>query len=222
MDTRYRLGREGLKLMTEAGARGICFYYQQLDGLSTTYYFNKDEEEVGHVLWDMLKSGYGVQVFPNPRRWGSNIPILSPITNQLETAAPTQVNPAAFDPTKPVQTRDGRAARIICSDREYRGHVGVFVALVTSTNGHEHLTTHGVAGNCTSLNGYSTAKIVEDCDLINVPEEPIEYTGYVNIYPSNIMGARYLTREGADERCSSSRIACIPITFTEGEGLSDD
>lgn len=41
-----------------------------------------------------------------------------------------------FDPTKPVQTRDGRPARIICTDRDHID--GSIVALVTmDTPGHE-------------------------------------------------------------------------------------
>ena len=39
-----------------------------------------------------------------------------------------------FDPTKPVQTRDGREARIICTDVERKGDWPI-VALIKTSDG---------------------------------------------------------------------------------------
>lgn len=59
-----------------------------------------------------------------------------------------------------------------------------------------------------------------DLDLFMVPEKK---TVWVNIY-SNICFSRFLfeSKEQAD-KCNTSagmaRIACVPVTYTEGEGL---
>jgi hypothetical protein len=71
----------------------------------------------------------------------------------------------AFDLTKPVQTRDGRKARIICTDR--KGDNYSIIALVTSVyDGEEDEDT----------NMYTTEGLywcdgqITDLDLINIPE----------------------------------------------------
>ena len=63
-----------------------------------------------------------------------------------------------FDPTKPVQTRSGKKARIICTDR--RGHnERPIIALVD----------HG--GNETVLSYYPDGTLEgDDNDLVNIPE----------------------------------------------------
>lgn len=50
------------------------------------------------------------------------------------------------------------------------------------------------------------------------PEKP-EHSGWINVYPGNGYATLYYTREAAEESASSGRIACINITFKEGEGL---
>ena len=68
-----------------------------------------------------------------------------------------------FDPTKPVQTRDGRAARIICADRKMA--LGTIVALVTNEDGSEsHIITCGDTGR---RSGYT---LDGPFDLINIPD----------------------------------------------------
>ena len=52
-------------------------------------------------------------------------------------------------------------------------------------------------------------------DLINIPEE---YTVWLNIYPGG-EAMYHAAREIADEYSTGDRIACIPVTFKEGEGL---
>lgn len=78
---------------------------------------------------------------------------------------------AEFDPTKPVQTRDGRPARIICTDRKHSRDV--IVALVTSdTTNDEHLVTY-----CAS--GQYVDSITDNVDLVNIP---VRVSRYYNIY----------------------------------------
>lgn len=69
-----------------------------------------------------------------------------------------------FDPTKPVQTRDGRKVRILCTDK--RGHDGFdnlrIVALVTEKEGGETLDTFEANGSC--YGGEQSSD-----DLVNLP-----------------------------------------------------
>lgn len=67
-----------------------------------------------------------------------------------------------FDPTKPAQTRDGRAARIICTDRQGQNH-GNIVALV----GHDDTVyTYRSDGKwAPSVTEFNPN------DLVNVPEK---------------------------------------------------
>jgi hypothetical protein len=68
--------------------------------------------------------------------------------------------PMTFDPTKPVQTRDGRKARIICTDACCEDPI---IALVDS-NGHEYVFWYSLTGK------HSRDDIESDNDLINIPE----------------------------------------------------
>lgn len=69
----------------------------------------------------------------------------------------------AFDPTKPVRTRDGRPARIVCSDvKSERGYT--VVAVITDDDGYEITDTY-------QANGYAFSHGQQrDHDLVNVPE----------------------------------------------------
>ncbi len=68
-----------------------------------------------------------------------------------------------FDPTKPVQTRDGCKARIICTDRA--GTDFSIVALILGSSGRDFIETFTCQG-CYSSSGLSGN------DLINIPEQP--------------------------------------------------
>ena len=114
-----------------------------------------------------------------------------------------------FDPTKPVRTRDGRSARIICRDLSGGRPI---VAAITQ-DGTEYVTTVQASGR------FSGSDNVED--LINIPEK-IE--GYVNVYQrepeSDRWAAVWPSREDANRaayRTNTPRIACIKISFEEGQ-----
>lgn len=55
-----------------------------------------------------------------------------------------------------------------------------------------------------------------------VPPEPVKHTRWVNIYPTIAYSNYHLSREAADGESTPLRIACIQITFHEGEGLDND
>ena len=66
-----------------------------------------------------------------------------------------------FDPTKPVQTFDGRKARIICTDKS--GDYPI-VALVTDTNDSDHIITF-------TMQGKNIRRLSQnEYDLVNIPE----------------------------------------------------
>jgi len=123
-----------------------------------------------------------------------------------------------FDPTKPVQTRDGRKARIVAQG--LKSHYSI-IAVITEPDGGEHATTHtaeGVYRSGSSVPGLN--------DLVNVPEKR-RIKGFLNVYDECFLGmpitpVLHLTRQQADQGAGSSkRVACVPIDIEveEGQGL---
>ncbi len=110
-----------------------------------------------------------------------------------------------FDPPEPVQTRDGRKARIVCTD--VNGHYPI-IALVDyhGTELVHHFNADGKA--CTGSRG---------SDLINIP---VKREGWINIYPLGSCEGIFPTETIATVESGHSRIACIRIKYTDGEGLS--
>ncbi len=117
-----------------------------------------------------------------------------------------------IDFNKPVQTRDGRKVRILCTDAKCGMPI---VALVMANTGTEVPVAYykdGAIFNSTNDSG---------ADLINVPEE---HTVWVNIQKAHKEGLEpglailHKTRMIADNY-AVNRIACIKVTYTEGEGL---
>lgn len=120
-----------------------------------------------------------------------------------------------FDPTKPVRTRDGRPARIICRDRK-----GDDPLVVLTVTGHDEETVGYRRSDGT------TSWDAPDWDLVNIPEK-IE--GWLNIYNPCRPDApeflrAYATRSEADAAHNAyaphrQRFACVKVSFEEGEGL---
>jgi hypothetical protein len=67
----------------------------------------------------------------------------------------------SIDFTKPVQCRDGRSVRILCTDAN--SVAGTVVALIKDVHGNEHVE-HWYSDGC-----FMADKTVDDRDLINVP-----------------------------------------------------
>ncbi len=90
----------------------------------------------------------------------------------------------AFDPTKPVQTRDGRKARILCTDFK---DVWPIVAAVTTNTDIEVIRYYRegglVARNCGPLSAMSalTDSLLDPDDLINIPERTSRWV-FINPY----------------------------------------
>ena len=123
-----------------------------------------------------------------------------------------------FDPTKPVQTRDGKKARIKATDLANPEYP--IVALVTDNTpgGLEYPIIYTRDGF-----KYSTRKETQD-DLINIPER-IKREVWINVYPegSSIDGgvSPYSQKSKADEYAHRERLACVRVVIDceKGEGI---
>lgn len=120
-----------------------------------------------------------------------------------------------FNPSKPVQTRDGRKARIICSNR--KGTLPI-VALI-EVDGLESARFFYATGQ-----SMQTSKLDED--LVNIPEE-IEMHRWFNIYGGGenefVLSMPFTTREGAvkhrgDKQWVAATVE-VAIKCRRGDGL---
>lgn len=75
-----------------------------------------------------------------------------------------------FDPKKPVQTRDGRKARIVCTDRKTNTQYTV-LALIQNV-GTDNESAYGYTAD-----GSAGAGLEQGRDLVNIPNKR-----YVNLY----------------------------------------
>ena len=75
-------------------------------------------------------------------------------------------------------------------------------------------------GNCFAINCYDMCNIIGEW-----PPEPKKVKGWVNVYSLKCLEGLascenvWPSKEKANKEASRNRIACIPIEFTEGEGL---
>lgn len=118
-----------------------------------------------------------------------------------------------FDPTKPVQTRDGRPARILITDLKSEWSIAAAVNIL----GREELYSFTPDGY------FDHPGNVNDLDLVNVPTKVL-LEGWINVYPIGTNEMIHPTRESADrweQGVDISRIACIHLKqeVSEGEGL---
>lgn len=103
-------------------------------------------------------------------------------------------------------TRDGKPVRIICVDAKGANDTGSHRVVALISDDGERL---GWYHKC----GESTSYFQED--LFDIPEERAVW---LNIYGDGT-AFPHVGREEADGRASKSRIACIKVTYKEGEGL---
>lgn len=116
----------------------------------------------------------------------------------------------SIDFDKPVQTRDGRRVEIYTIAGQSKGRPVVGEYLSADHGWVVRSWTHG--GHCLS------EKESAD-DLVNVPNQ---HTVWVNVFSKHGAELYYgcsHTRSDADIVFSTDRIACVEVSFTEGEGL---
>jgi len=115
-----------------------------------------------------------------------------------------------FDLKKPVQTRDGRKARIVATDRIGKHSI---VALIGEG---EMPCAYPVNGLCGGPE-YLTCN-----DLVNIPKR---HTAWINFYSSDLLShfnIWHATKEEADRGAGSNRLACVEVPWFEGQGLGDE
>lgn len=109
------------------------------------------------------------------------------------------------------QTRDGRAARIICTDRANSSHP-LIVLIGTEGDGDnvESVWPYTVSGHNHRFEG----------DLVPLPKR-IQREYWANGYATGQFGF-YSSREGADLN-AGARVACVKVVIDceEGEGLEE-
>jgi hypothetical protein len=118
----------------------------------------------------------------------------------------------AFDPKKPVQTRDGRPARILCTDAKSSFPI---IALVTMFDGSEAAHPYYAEGN-------SRSSSIHPFDLVNVPvKRTITVRRWLIVFND---GTSLLSSEplpmGSREVFAVRELNIIE-TLTEGEGLTN-
>jgi hypothetical protein len=88
-----------------------------------------------------------------------------------------------LDLSKPVQTRDGRAVRILCTDAE-----GDFPIVGLVKNEAGTTSMHATSVYSWKICGqYLWNPHLDDCDLINVPRKAV---GYLVVYPGGMIQGR--------------------------------
>lgn len=108
----------------------------------------------------------------------ANLPTWSELKAKVDAGNGKTAEPAPLDLTKPVQTRDGRAVRILCTDAQGQFPV---VALVTDQEGKEQVVMYTANGRL-YLEGFDS-----NFDLVNVKTEPKPmWEWYANLYPQKL------------------------------------
>lgn len=108
-----------------------------------------------------------------------------------------------FDPSKPVQTRDGRKARIVCTDQKHEGG-GSILALIAREHGDTEDSFSYLPDGRWWANNSDTS-----LDLINIPE-----THEVVIYQHEFIGGGlYWSGTNTHGNATASKL----VSFTEGE-----
>lgn len=124
-----------------------------------------------------------------------------------------------FDPTKPVQTRDGRKARIICMDAK---HVdGEIIALVTYPENHPHEGDEFVAsfykGGHWAPPSYREKypeRADHPDDLVNAP---VKTSTWQTIYEHSIAIGVHKTLEDALSLSGTNRVGFLRRDFEDGK-----
>jgi len=110
-----------------------------------------------------------------------------------------------LDLNKPVQIRDGRKARIICTDRA--GNYSI-VALVGDIEDIEIFTEKGQI---------RVGRDNQPGDLINVPEKHVRYLNVYSIGGKLGPFESFRTASEAEKMRGSNCIACKRVEFKEGQ-----
>ena len=119
----------------------------------------------------------------------------------------------AVDWDKPIQTKDGRPARLL-GMRNHPKFPRVIAVPAYGGDGFERVDTCTEDGRICGVIGPHFS------DIVNAPQRHVRW---VNMYAdvSSITGL-YTSREAADKGAFGQRIACLRIEFEEGQGLREN
>lgn len=125
--------------------------------------------------------------------------------------------PKPFDPTKPVATRDGRPARIICTDLKPDNGFPWPIAAAVLEDGSETIVRYfddGVYGRCEKTSKQNPS------DLVNVPCRTSKFSNvYANANPFG--GVLYKTQEEALTSPNRSKnfkhVGVLELIYEDGE-----
>ena len=115
------------------------------------------------------------------------------------------------------QTRDGRAARIICTDLNSAQPIVAVVNCFGEVDGEEFLRLYSKDGH------FYTDGIQCEFDLVPLPRR-LKREYWVNIYPRVTAGnILHFSKSDADSIAMSDRVACVKVVIDceEGEGLEE-
>lgn len=114
-----------------------------------------------------------------------------------------------FDPKKPVQTRDGRPARILCADRNDPS-IPIVAAYSDAPGACEGISFHHADGTVTGSRPH--------CDLVNVLKKNKQYAV---LYPRGL-GGLYDKKEAAEHFQKTSKVSLgIVEIVTDESGVVD-
>lgn len=109
-----------------------------------------------------------------------------------------------IDWSKPVQTRDGRAVRVLCTDCATPTSYPV-VALVRDSYGYERVQSYTLEGK------YRRTIPESPNDLENVPAVT---NLWVNVYPNDVGG--HASRKEADYWAENGRVTLLRLVIQDG------
>lgn len=117
-----------------------------------------------------------------------------------------------FDPSKPFRLADGREVRNVCLDYLItKGVTGISAIVRNKAGSHDYVGIWQLNGK-----NYHGEGDIMDYDLVNIPEK---VEGWINIYENDVI---FKDKVIADIGAHPTRIACILINFTKGEGVMTD
>lgn len=117
------------------------------------------------------------------------------------------------------RTRDGRKARVICTDR-YRVEYPIVALVSNPAQGEyaESVCSYRLDGT------WHPNGVVDELDLVAEWREPVRVSGWVNVYPPhmNVQMSLRRSRAEANLHAGVDRIACIYVSGVEGVDGGED
>lgn len=146
---------------------------------------------------------------------GSSFIELRNLCSRIEKELNPEPKPMEFDPTKPVQLRNGQPAVIL--EVLATGEYPIFGRYLNSRS------EGWLPGNWNAYGSDKGFGNVGQFDLINIPEAPEKAEFWVNVYKVEetgnlVTGSLYKTKQDA-LKVSDKPFACIKISCAKGEGL---